>query len=295
MKAKQLVVVSGKGGTGKTTVVASLAAMAREPVLADCDVDAPDLHLLLHPEVETTEDFEGLKLARIDADACTRCGECATSCRFRAISDDIVVDQAACEGCGVCTIVCPVDAVALVDRVSGEVYSSKTRFGPMAHAKLRAGEEASGKLVSAVRTKAEALVEASGRDLLLIDGPPGIGCPVIAAMSGVNAALIVAEPSLSGQQGLERVVDVAAHFGVPVCAVVNKADVYMERTRAIEAWCTERGVEVLGRLPYDEAATEAMVAGLTVVEYGDGELSCALRDLWTRLAVVIETGTEGRQ
>ena len=293
MRAKQLVVVSGKGGTGKTTVIASLAALAREPVLADCDVDAPDLHLLLAPEVQTTEDFQGLKLARIDMDACTRCGTCVESCRFRAISDDIVVDQAACEGCGVCTLVCPVDAASLVDRVAGEVYSSKTRLGPMAHANLRAGEEASGKLVSAVRTKAEELVEATGRDLLLIDGPPGIGCPVIAAMSGVNAALIVAEPTLSGQQGLERAVEVAYHFKVPVLAVVNKADMYMERTEAIEAWCRKRGVEVVGRLPYDTSATDAMVAGKTVIEHDDGELSTALRALWTRLEEVMGVEEEG--
>jgi MinD superfamily P-loop ATPase len=287
MKAKQLVVVSGKGGTGKTTLVAALAALALEPVLADCDVDAPDLHLLLAPEVETREVFHGLKLARIDPDTCTSCGLCVESCRFRAISEDIVVDQAACEGCDVCAIVCPAGAATLTERVSGEVFTSGTRFGPMAHAKLMAGEEASGKLVSQVRTAAEALAEETGRDLLLIDGPPGIGCPVIASMSGVDAALVVAEPTLSGRQGMRRAVEVAQHFGVPVYAVVNRADLRPEEAEAIESWCRQRGVEVLGRLPYDTSATDAMIARRTVVEHGSGPLAGAISELWERLAEVL--------
>lgn len=284
---KQLVVVSGKGGTGKTTVTAALAALAPEPVLSDCDVDAPDLHLLLEPQIESSEEFRGLKVADIDAAACAACDLCIESCRFGAISDDLVVDRAACEGCGTCVLVCPVDAVRLVERVSGEVFESRTRFGHMAHARLKAGEEASGKLVSAVRAKAVLAAEEAGSRLLIIDGPPGVGCPVIAAISGVDLALVVAEPTPSGRQGLKRAVETARHFGIRTCVVVNRADLYIREADAIEEWCRERGVEVLQRLPYDAAATEAMIQAKTVVEYGDGPLAQAIKCLWIELAEIL--------
>ncbi len=290
---RQLVVVSGKGGTGKTTVVAALAALAPDPVLVDCDVDAPDLHLLIHPEVGSREDFHGLKLAAIDGEACTSCGLCVETCRFGAIDEAIAVDQAACEGCGACTLVCPVEAVRLVDRVSGEVFSSRTRFGPMVHARLRAGEEASGKLVSAVRTKAEQVAKETGRELLMIDGPPGVGCPVIAAISGVDVVLVIAEPTPSGRQGLRRAVETAHHFGIKTYAVVNRADLYLREADAIEDWCRERGVEVLRRLPYDTMATEAMMGARTVVEHGNGPLAQALRGLWGELTGIM--GIEGSE
>ncbi len=284
---KQLVVVSGKGGTGKTTVTAALAALAHQPVLADCDVDAPDLHLLLEPQIESREEFHGLKVADIDTEACVACDLCIEACRFGAIDENFVVDRAACEGCGACVLVCPEGAARLMERVSGEVLRSRTRFGPMVHAHLRAGEEASGKLVSAVRARAVQAAEENGGKLVLIDGPPGVGCPVIAAITGVDMALVVAEPTPSGRQGLGRAVEVAHHFGVHTCAVVNRADLYFQEADAIEDWCRERGVEVLHRLPYDPAATEAMIEATTVIEHGDGPLARAIGNLWGELAAIM--------
>ncbi len=280
--------MSGKGGTGKTTVVASLAALADAPVLADCDVDAPDLHLVLSPRVLSSWEYYGLKVAQVDDDLCTLCGACVETCRFDAISDDFLVDPIGCEGCGACSLVCPSGAIEMADRVTGEVYSSSTRFGPMAHARLRAGEEASGKLVMEVRGLADDLAKDSGRDLQVIDGPPGIGCPAISAMSGVDALLIVAEPTRSGRQGLERVVQLAHHFKVPAMAVVNRSDLNTEEATVIEEWCRDRDVRVLQRLPYDGAATEAMIAGMTVVEHGDGPLAQGLKALWDEIKAIME-------
>lgn len=288
MTVRRLVVMSGKGGTGKTTVVASLAAMAEEPVLADCDVDAPDLHLVLSPKVQDTREYRGLKVAAVDLALCTMCGTCAETCRFDAISKDIVVDAIGCEGCGACTLVCPEEAITMAERVTGEVYSSVTRFGPMAHARLRAGEEASGKLVMEVRGLADDLAIETGRELVLIDGPPGIGCPAISALSGVDALLIVAEPTLSGRQGMERVVELAHHFDIPAMAVVNRSDLNPEEATVIEDWCRGQAVRVMDRLPYDGAATDAMIEVTTVVEFGEGPLASALRVLWDQVCEMLE-------
>lgn len=208
------------------------------------------------------------------------------------MGEDIVVDAAACEGCGACALACPEHAISLVERVSGEVLTSTTRFGPMVHATLRAGEGASGKLVSEVRQRAEELTRSTGRGLIIIDGPPGTGCPVIATLSGVDLALVVTEPTLSGRQGLARAVEVALHFKVPTCAVVNRADWNPEEARAIEGWCESRGVRTLGRLPYDDAATSAMAVGRTVVEYGEGALSGSLRALWAELEAILAEGRD---
>jgi MinD superfamily P-loop ATPase len=294
MRPVQLAIVSGKGGTGKTTITAALAALAPRAVLADCDVDAPNLHLLMHPTVDARQDFHGLLLASVDGDKCNLCGACHRTCRFDAMGKDARVDPAACEGCGACALACPEGAIQLVERVSGEVLTSSTRFGPMVHATLRAGEGASGKLVSEVRVRAEELSRSTGRDLIIIDGPPGTGCPVIATLSGVDLALVVAEPTPSGRQGLARAVDVAQHFKVPTCALVNRADWNGDEARAIEEWCASRGVRTLGRLPYDDAATQAMAVGRTVVEYGDGPLSRALRSLWGELEPMLPRRHDGQ-
>ena len=288
MAVKRLLVMSGKGGTGKTTVMASLAALADEPILADCDVDAPDLHLLLDPEVKETREYYGLKLAILDDSKCTQCGLCLQACRYGAISDDIVIDEISCEGCTACSIVCPEEAITMKDRVAGDIFESLTRFGPMAHAKLRAGEEASGKLVMEVRGLADDLALEHHRDLVLIDGPPGIGCPAISALSGVDAILVVAEPTLSGRQGLSRVVELAGHFGIPAMAVVNRAELNLDEATVIEDWCRDQGAQVFDRLPYDRAATDAMMAGVTVIEHGDGPLSQGLRRLWDQIKVVLD-------
>jgi len=279
---KQLTVISGKGGTGKTTLLASLAFLVRgDAVLADCDVDAPDLHLLLDPEIVETRDFMGLQVARIDASECTQCGECEENCRFEAI-EDFQVDPRHCEGCRVCTLVCPVDAVSMVDQVSGHAYVSRTRFGTMIHAHLIPGEEASGKLVTMVRELAHEVAESEHKDLVLIDGSPGIGCPVIASITGADLALIMTEPTLSGVHDLERIVGVTLHFGVETLVCINKYDLNLEVTEQIERWCREMGIGMAEKLPFDPGVVDAMVSRKTVIEFG-GPMADAIEILWQRL------------
>ena len=279
---KQIVVISGKGGTGKTTMAASLAALARGmAVVADCDVDAPDLHLILKPRVQETFDFLGLQTALIDPDRCTECGECEKACRFDAISD-YQVDPASCEGCKVCTIVCPSEAVDMVDRVSGHAYISETRFGPMVHADLFPGEEASGKLVTMVREISARVAEREEKELIIIDGSPGIGCPVIASITGTDIALVMTEPTISGAHDLERILGVARHFGVEAMVTINKYDLNLEVTGKIEGLCRDLGVEIAGKLPFDPGVVEAMISGKTLVEV-EGLVGDAIREVWDRI------------
>ncbi len=285
---KQLTVISGKGGTGKTTVTASFAALAENAVLADCDVDAADLHLILKPEVISTHDFFGLKLAHIDYDLCTRCGQCVRHCRFDAIDDDINIIADRCEGCGVCQFVCPVDAISMKERLSGHSHISSTRFGPMAHARLFTAEEASGKLVAVVRNNARILAYEQKRGIIIIDGPPGIGCPVISAISGVDICLIVTEPSLSGMHDLERVLEVTAHFKIPSLVCINKCDINPDNSAKIKSFCKEAGVGVVGELVYDRSVTQAQIKGLSVVEYDDGEVSQSLKAMWNRIMEILD-------
>ena len=280
---KELTVISGKGGTGKTTVAAAFAALAENAVLAVCDVDAADLHLLLAPEVQETQDFMGLQLAVKDPDKCTMCGLCHEKCLFDAIDEDMNINAARCEGCGVCVHICPEDAIELTDRVSGEAYLSTTRFGPMAHARLNTAEEASGKLVAMVRNNAKGLAKKHGRDLVIIDGPPGIGCPVIAAMAGVNMVLVVTEPTMSGAHDLERVLGVAEHFSIPAVVCINKCDINPDMALSIEQTCRDRGVEVVGKLPYDEVATKAMLEEKSVVEFSSGDFTAQIQNMWARI------------
>ncbi len=280
---KELVVLSGKGGTGKTTITAAFASLAKDAVLADCDVDAADLHLLLHPEVRGRMEFRGIEIAIKDPALCTECGACREKCRFEAIDENFDIMDTRCEGCGVCEIVCPADAIHLEFRLSGEAYISSTRFGPMSHARLFTAEEASGKLVAMVRKNAKMLAADEDRSLVLIDGPPGIGCPVIASISGTDLTCIVTEPTVSGRHDLIRVVGVARHFKVPVAVIINRYDVNPEMAQTMEAWCAEENIPVIGRMPYDTAATMAMVKGMTIVEYDDDVLAPAVRDAWRRL------------
>ncbi|MDD3042120.1 MAG: 4Fe-4S binding protein [Methanosarcinaceae archaeon] len=284
---KQLTVISGKGGTGKTTLTAAFASLANNAVFADCDVDAADMHLILKPEVLETEDFCGLEGAVIDKDLCVECGKCREHCRYGAITEGagtFKIDPLSCEGCAVCTLVCPEGAVSMQTRVSGQAFISRTRFGPMAHARLGIGEEASGKLVSEVRENAKKLAEKSGRELIIIDGPPGTGCPVIAAITGTDLILVVSEPTLSGLHDLKRVIELAKHFRIPAAVCINKYDINEENTRLIEDFCEGADIPVLGRLPYDDVATLAMLREESVIEYAeDNVLAGKLRLVWETL------------
>ena len=282
---KQLVVLSGKGGTGKTTVVAALAHLASEKmplVLADADVDAANLELVLDPIQQEVHDFRSGKLAVIDPVACTACGRCAEVCRFEAVvaGDVYEVDPLACEGCAACFYQCPVEAIAMQEQHAGRWFRSETRFGPLFHAHLFAGRENSGKLVTTVKQQANVHALDTKAALLLIDGPPGIGCPVIAASVGTDLALLVVEPTVSGAHGLERVLATTEHFRVPAMVAINKADLNPARSDQIAAYCSERGIEVVGRIPYDTMVTEAMVAGQPVTAVEDGAVSRALREVW---------------
>jgi MinD superfamily P-loop ATPase len=279
-RIRQLTVISGKGGTGKTTMVAAFATLAKEAVLADCDVDAPDLHLILRPQIEERMPFSGIEVARIDAEKCTMCGRCREHCRSGAIDENMRVIDDRCEGCGVCRLVCPVGAVELLERKAGIAYISRTRFGPMAHAELEPGGEASGKLVTLVRENARMLAEKHDRTLIIIDGASGIGCPVIAAIGGTDLVLIVTEPTLSGIHDMERVIGVCKHFGIPSVVCINKCDVNEENTALIESWCSGRSIEVIGKIPYDNIVTEAMIHEKTIVEYSQGKISRETRKIW---------------
>jgi MinD superfamily P-loop ATPase len=278
---KQLTILSGKGGTGKTTITASLAVLARNVVLADCDVDAPDLHMLLHPEVIKTQEFKGSKLAVIDKTKCDNCGFCREKCRFDAITEAIEVDPIACEGCGVCAAICPADAITLVERVSGYAYMSKTKYGFMAHASLNPGEANSGKLVTLVRQNARILSEKENSDLIIIDGPPGIGCPVIASVTGVDVGLVVTEPTMSGIHDFQRALQLLEHFSVTPLVCVNMDDINRDNTEKILRFCKENSVEVAGRIPFNPKVTEAMVNGKTIMEYSpESDVAKEIEHIW---------------
>ena len=315
---KELVVISGKGGTGKTSLVASFAAQAGSVVTADCDVDAADLHLLLGPEIEQRNHFSGGKVASIIPDLCDGCGKCAELCRFDAVAridsgaagDSkkplgkgvrkgkhgiahhgrhalYTIDKIACEGCGVCAYFCPRDAISFDDEENGEWYVSRTRFGPMTHARLLPGAENSGKLVTIVRNEAKRIAGNSGIDLVLIDGSPGIGCPVIASVSGADLAIIVTEPTMSGLHDLERVVELTGHFDVETAVVINKFDINEGLTADIEDFSKRSGIGMLGGIRYDEAVTKAQIEGATVVEFSDGPASKDIRRIWKAVGKMI--------
>jgi len=280
---KQLTIISGKGGTGKTSITAAFASIAKNAVLADCDVDAADLHLILKPQIKKTIGFHGLKLACIDKDKCIDCKKCYDSCRFGAIDEEINLIKESCEGCGVCEYVCPVDAITMKERDSGFAYISETRFGPMAHAMLKTAEEASGKLVTVVRNNAKTLATKKKKDMVIIDGPPGIGCPVIASITGVDLVLIVTEPTLSAIHDLERILGVAHHFNIPAIVCINKYDINKENTEKIENYCKSNNIDVVGELPYDTVVTDAMIHEQNVIEFSDGDLADRIVEMWDKI------------
>jgi len=268
---KQITVLSGKGGTGKTTLVASFAALSQDCVVVDCDVDAPNLHMLLKPEIIKTQKFEGSKLAQIDMDKCVQCEKCEEACRFDAITDHSI-DNILCEGCGVCSYLCPAEAITLEKRISGYAFISKTEYGPMSHARLEPGESNSGKLVTLVRGNARKAAEKENKNLILNDGSPGIGCSVIASITGVDIALVVVEPSMSGIHDMERVQDLLIHFQIEPLVCINKYDINLENTKKIVEFCENKNIEVVGKLSFDPIVTKAMVAGKPVVKYSPKSL-----------------------
>ena len=290
----ELVVISGKGGTGKTSITASFAALAGRTVVSDCDVDAADLHLLLEPRVQKRWPFSGGSTARVDADRCTGCGLCLEYCRFDALhfsagpGSPVRVDDFSCEGCGVGVDQCPERALRLEASLNGELFLSTTRHGPMVHARLGIAEENSGKLVSLVRREARAVAEAEHLDLLISDGSPGIGCPVIASITGAQAVLIVCEPTLSGLHDMERVAELARGFGVKTMACINKADINPELAERIEQQARQMGVGLAGRICYHPSVTRAMVQGRSVVEAGPGPAADDIRRLWQNVRRAIE-------
>lgn len=279
---REIVIISGKGGTGKTSLTASFAALAEHPVMVDCDVDAADLHLVLKPDVQETQSFSGGKVARIQSD-CLNCGYCQSLCRFGAIQAGPVINASACEGCGVCAHFCPHQAIAMEEALNGQWFRSETRLGPMFHARLGIAEENSGKLVTLIRKEARTFAQDHQQELLLVDGPPGIGCPVIASLTGATRVVIVTEPTVSGIHDMMRVVELARHFQLPASIVVNKADLNLAKVGEITAFVQKEGLELLGNIPYDPAITQAQLVGKSVVEVSDGQASQSIRSIWKRL------------
>jgi len=279
---REIAVISGKGGTGKTSLVAAFAALAEGPVLADCDVDAADLHLVLEPRVREQHAFDGGLSASIDPELCSECGICRDLCRFEAIDPYFVIDPFACEGCGVCADHCPEGAVGLEREIAGRWFVSETRFGPMVHAKLGIAQENSGKLVAKVRGRAREIALERGLELLLTDGSPGIGCPVISSLTGADLVLVVTEPTLSGLHDLSRVLELTAHFGIPSAVCINKFDLNPDQAGRIERAAEEAGAAFAGRIPYDRLVTDAMVARKTFVEHDEGPARRAAIEVWER-------------
>ena len=285
---KELVVISGKGGTGKTSILAAFASLAEDKVLCDADVDAADLHLITDPKVQKRYDFEAGHTAIIDLDKCSECGICRDLCRWDAISEDFRVNPIRCEGCGVCFYFCPEKAIDFPLNTCGEWFLSDTRFGPMVHARLGIAEENSGKLVTLVRQEAKKLSEQEDLDLILTDGPPGVGCPVIASIGGASAVLIVTEPTVSGKHDMVRVAQLAAHFKVPGIVCVNKFDLNPTEARIIEDVAREEDLTVLKRIPFDPIFTKAMVQGKNVFEYNtNSEAGRVVKQIWGKIGEIL--------
>jgi MinD superfamily P-loop ATPase len=288
--ANEVVVVSGKGGTGKTSLVASFCAIEKTMAIADCDVDAADLHLILKPEIITNGYFSGGQKVEIDLSVCSGCGECKIQCRFDAIQEAIIdekllyiIDEMACEGCGLCELVCKEDAVRIKPAINGEWFVSETRYGPMSNAALGLAEENSGKLVTLVRKNANELIQSYKLNRAVIDGSPGTGCPVIASITGAKYVLIVTEPTVSGVHDLKRILDVVKFFKVPSGVIVNKSDLNLDKTEEIRFITKEKGSDYIGTVPYDKQITEAQVHGLSTIEFSDSIASRAIRSIWERV------------
>ena len=295
---KELVVISGKGGTGKTSITASFAALAKSAVVADCDVDAADLHLLLNPSIEKTSDFSGGKKARIITDKCIGCGKCREVCNFDAVEFDgpgndaakktYRIDPVACEGCSVCTHYCPVEAIEFKEVINGQWFISQTRFGPMVHARLGIAEENSGKLVTLVRKEAKRIAEEQHKEFIIVDGSPGTGCPVIASITGADLAVIVTEPSMTARHDLNRVAELTRHFNIPTAVCVNKCSINEELSLAIEQDTKKQNAVFLGTIPYDTEVTGAQLEARTIIEHCNGGLKTHIESIWQAILNMLE-------
>lgn len=277
---KQLAIVSGKGGTGKTTLTASFATLATNKVICDCDVDAANLFILLNPQILKQEDIITSQRAIIDKSKCIKCGKCETYCRFDAITE-FQVDNVKCEGCGVCKIVCPVeDAITLQNFVGGKIFTSSTKYGPFFYGKLKPGTGNTGKLVTEIRKRAFNLATEQKKELIIIDGSPGIGCPVIASLSGTDMALIVTEPTLSGEHDLMRIAKLTQHFKIKTFVCINKFDINLEISEKIEKLCKKLNIKVIGKIPYDPIVTNAIISGKPIVEYTENSVTDEIKKIW---------------
>ena len=284
---REIVIISGKGGTGKTSLTAAFAHLAKSKIICDLDVDAPDLHLLLRPTREKEVEFYSGHEAKIEREKCDRCGLCASMCRFGAIREEeeegFVVDSLRCEGCKVCVAFCPAGAIQFPEKHCGQWYISNTRFGPMVHAQLFPGEENSGRLVMILKQQAKELAGLRGANLILCDGAPGIGCPVISSLSGTDLAIAVTEPTPSGRHDLERVADLCRHFQTTFAVIINKYDLNADETARIESFCRNRSYPLLSRLPHDPMVTKAMIQGLVITEMVEGNFSREIGRAWARI------------
>jgi MinD superfamily P-loop ATPase len=282
----EIIVISGKGGTGKTSLSGAFARISRDKIICDLDVDAPDLHILLAPQIIAREKFISGNEAIINRDKCTSCGICLEMCRYDAISDtngEYLVQPLRCEGCKVCVSFCPEEAIDFPPRYCGDWYVSSTRFGTMVHAQLFPGAENSGRLVALLRQKAREKAKEEGRDLILCDGAPGIGCPVISSLSGTDLAAIVTEPTPSGLHDLQRVAELCSHFKIKVAVIINKFDLNLEQTDRIEDFCRSNGYELTGKLPHDNMVTEAMVERKVITEINGSRMDSMVREIWDKI------------
>jgi MinD superfamily P-loop ATPase len=288
---KEIVIISGKGGTGKTVITASIAVLAKNKVMADCDVDASNLYLLLHPVIKEKNEFYAGLIPSIDLKKCTNCGRCQEVCRFDAIKiikAQTAIDLVSCEGCGLCALVCPVQAIQMKENHCGQWYISETKYGPLVYARLGIAEENSGKLVTLVRQNAQAIAKKNNLELIIVDGPPGIGCPLIATLSGAHLAVVVTEPTLTGIHDLERVVKVAQHFGIKTAVIINKYDINLENSSKIEDWCRKDNIPIIGKIHFNNIIAEALVKGVPVVEYSDNTVTKEIKDIWQKIKTIVE-------
>jgi MinD superfamily P-loop ATPase len=286
----EIIVLSGKGGTGKTSLTAAFAHLSSDLVICDLDVDAPDLHLLLKPKRLKSESFFSGHEAKILSEKCDACGQCIEVCRFGAVLPTTsypCINPLKCEGCKVCVEFCPNDAIDFPVKHCGEWYLSETRFGWMVHAQLFPAEENSGKLVALLRQKAKELAKQKKLEMILSDGPPGIGCPVISSLSGASLAVIITEPTPSGRHDLERVVELCNHFNIPAGVIINKFDLNEDKTHQIESYCVEKKLAMLGRLPHDPAITRAMVMGQTITEFQKNGFADHVRQIWMKIEELV--------